>query len=66
MLAGYLPDADAVVDPAESFKDRQTSILDEVCFTSYQEEIIVQHLKQTTSEAKLAIIATGGGWCTIH
>ena len=45
MLAGYLPDADAVVDPAESFKDRQTSILDEVCFTSYQEEIIVQHLK---------------------
>ena len=36
-----IPDADTMVNPAESFKDRQASILDEVCFTSYQEEIIV-------------------------
>ena len=50
----WLPDADAMVNPAESFKDRQASVLNEVCFTSYQEEIIVQDLRQTTSKTKLA------------
>lgn len=41
----WLPDANAVVNPTESFKDGQASVLNEICFTGYQEEIIVQDLE---------------------
>lgn len=41
----YLPDANALVDSAESFKNEKAGILDEVLKASNQEEVIHQNLK---------------------
>lgn len=42
-----LPDANALVDSAESFKDEKAGILDKVLKASDQEEVIYQNLKNT-------------------
>lgn len=41
-----LPDANALVDPAESFKNEKAGILDEVLKASNQEEVIHQNLQK--------------------
>lgn len=41
----YLPDANALVDSAESFKNEKAGVLDEVLKASNQEEVIHQNLK---------------------
>ena len=40
-----VPDADALVDTAESLKDEETGVLDEVLQTGHQEEVVHQNLR---------------------
>lgn len=42
-----LPDANALMDSAESFKNEKAGILDEVLKASNQEEVIHQNLKNS-------------------
>lgn len=43
----YSPDANALMDSAESFKNEKAGILDEVLKASNQEEVIHQNLKNS-------------------